>query len=249
MLALPEYSVTTLDRVHCCDALTLLRALPSGFVDCIVTDPPYGLYGGSFISRPDTGGLYQRVNETWDKFVLTSWMIEASRVLKPFGSVLCFGGRQSIYQIAAEGLRLNWRIINDITWYKPDATPNFTGRMMTESTERILWFCPDGEKWTYNRLVAKTMNGGHNLRDVWRFGQTRGDRYHPTQKPLVLMERIVKLFTNPGDIILDPFIGSGTTAVAARNLSRHFIGCDISADYVRIARDRLALPFTLPMFA
>jgi DNA modification methylase len=245
MLALPEWSVTTLDTVHHCDALTLLRALPSGSVDCVVTDPPYGL-GGRVFDFPHK--KYSAVNESWDLSVPLDWMETIQSKLKPGGSVLCFGGRQSIYQIAAQALTLGWRIVNDITWYKPDAPPCFTGRMMTESTERILWFCPSGKNWIYNLDTAKNMNHNINLRDVWAFNVTKDSRYHPTQKPLKLMERIVDLFTNPGDIILDPFIGSGTTAVAARNLGRHFIGCDISREYVDMARKRLAQPFTLPMF-
>jgi site-specific DNA-methyltransferase (adenine-specific) len=130
--------------------------------------------------------------------------------------VVVFGGRLSIYQSAAEGLRLGWRLVNDVTWEKPDPPPNFTGRMMTESTERMLWFCPDGEKWTYNKHVAKAMNKGNNLRDVWRFRVPHGERIHPSQKPLDLMERCVQLFTNPGDLVVDPFAGSGTTLVAAK---------------------------------
>lgn len=175
-------------------------------------------------------------------------MRECKRVLKPGGSVVCFGGRQSIYTFAAEGFRLKWRLVNDITWEKPDAPPNFTGRMMTESTERALWFCPTGKDWTYNLETAKSMNLGINLRDVWRFPIEHTDRVHPAQKPLRLFERCIELFTSQNDIVLDPFMGSGTTAVAARNLNRRWIVGDRSADYCAMAEKRLSQAYTPNMF-
>lgn len=233
------------NQVYCMDALELLGNLEDGSVDAVITDPPYGLGGRIFnVEERD----YVAVNEEWDKDVPIEWMAACSRVLRRGGSVLCFGGRQSIYRLADEGLRLGWRIVNDITWYKPDAMPNMTGRMMTESTERCLWFCPDGTGWTYNLNAAKFMNRQGNLRDVWTFGQTREERFHPTQKPLRLMERMVTLFSCDGDLVLDPFAGSGTTLVAARNLGRDYIGGDLSPEYVELARKRLSLPYTLPMF-
>jgi DNA modification methylase len=129
--------------------------------------------------------------------------------------------------------------VNDVTWFKPNAAPNFTGRMMTESTERALWFCPSGSRWTYNRLWAKAQNNGKGYRDVWTFNAMGHDRYHPTQKPVALIERFIGLISNPGDLVCDPFMGSGTTAVAARNLGRRFIGCDLSREYVMTARRRV----------
>ena len=237
-----------LDTIHNADALELLRALPDGCVNAVITDPPYGLFGAVMITRPDTGGEYNRINEEWDKYAPISWMAECGRILKPGGSVLCFGVRQSIYSFANEGLRLGWRLLNDITWYKPDATPNFTGRLLTESTERILWFCPDGKRWTYNREVAKQLNGGVGLRDVWTFGQTREERINPAQKPLALMERIVKLFTRPGDVVVDPFAGGGTTLQAARINGRHYIGSEIRSEQVNKTRARLGQAYTPDMF-
>ncbi len=230
-----------LDTVYHVDALALLAALPDASVDCVVTDPPYGL-GGRVFDIPHKN--YSAINEVWDTVAPTEWMQLCSRVLKPGGGVICFGVRQSIYKFASEGIRLGWKLVNDVTWIKPDAPPNFTGRMMTESTERALWFCPDGTGWTYNLKDAKSMNGGINLRDVWSFPIERDNRVHPAQKPLALIERCITLFSNPSAVILDPFMGSGTTAVAARNLGRRFIGCDLSADYVAIANRRLAQPYT-----
>lgn len=226
------------------DALALLRSLPDASVDAVITDPPYGLAGRVF-EFPHK--LYSAVNEVWDHHAPIDWMAECQRILRPGGSVACFGGRESIYAFAAEGLRLGWRLINDITWFKSDAAPNFTGRMMTESTERILWFCPDGERWTYDRLFAKQHNNGKNYRDLWEFGTTRGERLHPTQKPLALMNRLVGLITRPGDLVIDPFCGSGTTLLAAKQLGREYIGGDITPDYVTAARTRLNP--SMPLFA
>lgn len=238
-----------LNTIVCADALEFIKSLPDKGVDAVITDPPYGLYGKANVTRPDTGGEHNRINEEWDAEVPLAWMELVQRTLKPGASVIVFGtGLGSIHYVAVEGLRLGWKLINDITWFKHDAAPNFTGRLLTESTESALWFCPNGTGWTYNLDVAKAHNSGINLRNVWKFGQTRGTRYHPTQKPLELMRRCVELFTNPGDLILDPFAGSGTTLVAAQQLGRNFLGCDITESYVAMARERLAKPFTVSMF-
>lgn len=253
MKLLPAFvGAPTENSVYNVDALTLLRALPTGSVDCIITDPPYGL-GGRVFEFPHK--RYTAVNEVWDRYAPTDWMRPSARTLRKGGSVVCFGGRQSIYELAAEGLSLDWRLVNDITWNKPDAPPNFTGRMLTETTERALWFCPAGEGWTYNLDVAKLMNSGTNLRDIWKFYTQRDNRQHPTQKPLELMERCILLFTKPGDLVVDPFSGSGTTGVAALKHGRRFMGCDNGIDtktgrfWAEIANERLTLPYTLPMFA
>lgn len=246
MIIFDELGTPALNTVHNCDALRLLANMPSQSVDAIITDPPYGLAGRVF-DFPHKH--YSAVNEEWDHYAPIDWMSECGRVLKQGGSVVCFGGRRSIYTFAAEGLRLGWKLINDITWIKPDAPPNFTGRMMTETTERALWFCPDGAKWTYNLEYAKECNLGINLRDVWKFKTERDNRLHPTQKPLELMERTIRLLTPPNGLVLDCFAGSGTTLVAANMHGRQYIGCDLSAEYVAIARKRLAQPYTLPMFA
>lgn len=262
MLMLPPFvGAPTVNRVYQVDALTLLRALPPGSVDAVITDPPYGLGNRTFqVSRDFRGkdkrkGDFVAIREEWDKNVPTEWMSECLPCLSPSANVCIFGGKTSIYISATEGLALGWKLLNDVTWIKPDPPPNFTGRMMTESTERMLWFCPDGERWTYNSGEAKAMNGGVNLRDVWRFRAPHGDRIHPSQKPLDLMERCILLFTKPGDLVVDPFAGSGTTGAAAIKHGRRFIGCDSGVDtktgrlWSEIANERIALPFTAPMFA
>ncbi len=242
------------------DALTLLRGLPDASVNAIITDPPYGLGNRTFeVSRDFNGkdrrkGNFVAIEEIWDREIPITWMSECGSFLTPSAGICIFGGKSSIYVTATVGISLGWKLLNDVTWIKPDPPPNFTGRMMTECTERMLWFCPDGTNWTYNKSIARLMNSGNNLRDVWRFRAPHGDRVHPSQKPLDLMERCVLLFTNPGDLVVDLFAGSGTTGVAAIKNGRRFIGADNGTDtrtgrlWADIANERMALPFTMPMF-
>jgi site-specific DNA-methyltransferase (adenine-specific) len=250
MMLLPAITQTrgTLDnllnKIHHADALELLRRLPDASIDLIVTDPPYGLNKSVFVidrsmrGKDHRRGNYTAIRELWDSEAPIEWMQECKRVLCKTGSVICFGGRESIYKFATEALRLKWRIVNDITLVKPDPPPNFTGRMMTESTERALWFSPHGSNWIYNLDIAKVQNG-NNLRDVWNFRPPHDNRVHPAQKPLDTIEFMICLFSNREAVILDPFCGSGTTAIAARKTGRQFICGDLSAEYVEVARKRL----------
>lgn len=249
-MGIEEYA----NRMICTDALTLLRSLPSQSINAVITDPPYGLAKHNPLEiskrkRHGRGGAYKRVNEAWDQSTPLEWMDEINRILKPGGAVIVFNSNIGLIEIGYRGLQLGWRLLLEITWYKPDAPPNFTGRMVTAATEKFYWYCPSGSNWTYNRLYAKRVNNGKNFRDVWQFYAPRKNRVHPTQKPLELMDRIVRLFTNPGDVIVDPFAGSGTTLIAAKNAGRDYIGCDLEESYVSIALDRLASPSELPLFS
>jgi len=240
-----------IDQIYCMDAVALLKSLPDASINGIITDPPYGLaeYEKTIIKRPDKhGGAYKSVDEEWDKDVPLTWMDEAKRVLTPGSNVIIFNGKIGLIKIGYHGLELGWRLMAELTWFKPDAPPNFSGRIVSQSSEKFYWYCPHGSKWTYNRDYAKAVNGGVNFRDIWEFHAPRGrDRLHPTQKPLLLMDRIVQLFTKPGDVILDPFCGSGTTLVAARNAGRHYIGGDLSQDYCAMAQRWLDLPYTVSL--
>lgn len=255
-------SLPQMNTVYHTDALTLLNALERGAVAAaaVITDPPYGLGNRTFTvgrdmkksdghgARPDNN--YVAIKEDWDKEAPVDWMRAAQSSLSEGANVLICGGMESSLLFGGEGLRLGWRLNGDIVWEKNNPPPNFTGRALTISYERILWFCPDGTRWTYNSAAAKAMNNGVNLRDIWRFPIPKAEqRVHPAQKPIDLMERLIRLFTNPDDLVVDPFCGSGTTLVAARNTGRRYIGCDISADYAAMAGKRLALPFTAPLFA
>lgn len=223
-------------RVHCSDALDLMRQIPDASIDLVLTDPPYGLAGRVF-DFPHK--KYSAINELWDYEVPLTWLDECTRILKPSGSVVCFCGRKSTYLIANEALKLGWHLINDITWVKPDAPPCFTGRNLTETTERALWFSPSGKNWFYNLDYAKRFNGGINLRDVWTFNIERDERVHPAQKPIELMELCISLFSPLDGIVLDPFAGSGTTPAACQALNRRWIAGDSSPEYCAVMEKRL----------
>ena len=224
------------NKIWHCQAEELLAALPSDSVDFICVDPPYGFNKNAFVIERKN---YSAIRQEWDNEAPLEWMNACTRILKKTGSVLCFGGRESIYAFANKGLSLGWRIVNDITFVKPDAPPNFTGRMMTESTERAIWFSPSGSHWTYNRQVAKSLNNGVNFRDVWEMITPKQNRLHPAQKPLETIELLIALLSNKDDIVLDCFSGSGTTALAAYKLGRRYIACDSHLPYVELSRQRL----------
>jgi DNA modification methylase len=208
MIALPEWSVTTLDTVHCMDALTLLRALPSGSVDCVVTDPPYGIKKAE-----------------WDEYFPTIWLSEVWRVTNHL--LIACGNPEMFYVAQQVGHVRSMIIMHSRNGMKRGAISFGNWFPVLACGE---WdFQPRPNHISFNVSITETID-------------------HPSPKPIHAMEQIIRYYTNPGDLICDPFIGSGTTAVAARNLGRHFIGCDISREYVDMARKRLAQPFTLPMF-
>jgi DNA modification methylase len=238
MLTLPEWSVTTLDRVHCMSALALLRALPSGSVDVVLTDIPYGeinhvdrlheraKYKNGPIRQLHKGGA-DPVN-----FDLRSILIEIERITRGFIYIFCGTAQTG----AIRDFFTNQYMTRQCIWEKTNPSPLHGQYIWLSSIENCI--CIRKPNSPFNEFCQSA---------VWRFAIER-DQIHPTQKPRLLMEYIILSSSNPGDLILDPFIGSGTTAVAARNLGRHYIGCDISPEYVAIARKRLAQPFTLPMF-
>lgn len=249
---LPEYSVSTLDVVHCMNALDLLRALPSASVDCVVTDPPYGTTACE-----------------WDSIIpIKLFWEQIKRVTKP-GAVIAIFGSQPFTSLMIVN-NLNWFRYEWI-WEKSQGTGYLNAwRNPMKSHENIMIFYdrlkiynPQFERGLPYRATRgaaggvvreKTVGGYLTVSDGLRFPKTvlkfkSETGLHPTQKPEMLIRHLVHTYTNPGDLILDPFIGSGTTAIAARNSDRHFIGCDISPEYVTLSRKRLAMPYTLPMFA
>lgn len=231
------------NRVYHCDALTLLRALPDASVDAIVTDPPYGI-GYS------TGHVRWSTSKFGTDTLDTSWLKDAYRIAKP-DSVLYLCTRWDVAQ--------TWRDAIDAAGYK--------------TKQCIVW---DKGNWSAGDLdyyasqtefVLFAIKGRPALycdsrpSNIWRIArETRAETRlvvnpavnlfdHPTQKPVELMERMILDSTRPGNLIVDPFAGSGTTLLAAANQGRHYVGCDISLDYCDVARARLAQPYTLPMFA
>jgi len=241
------------------DCLDVMSGWPDGCVDHCIVDPPFNIGSGS--GRKSRSGLgwafssHVTMAEEWDAFTKDEffdfnvrWLREVCRVVKPNGNILVFGTYHNIYQLGfILQSALDRRILNSVVWFKPNAQPNITARTLTESTEQIVWAVNNtpakATGWTFNYWDAKAMNGGKQMRNLWQFPVTskreRAEGHHPSQKPLALLERAVLLASKPGDLLLDPFGGAGTLALAARAHGRDWLLIESEAEYARIAERRL----------
>jgi len=238
------------------DCIELMKKLPREEINLILTDPPYNASeGGISLPNNTTGGPYYKVNEEWDKFGVfenyleftKNWTKIADATLKPNGSIMVCCSFHNIGEIIISLKELNYKFLNIITWKKTNPMPNITKRTLTHSTEFVLWFAKS-KGWTFNYEDMKKYNNGKQLRDIWEFSLCQGiERIkgengraaHPTQKPLELFKRLIEVSSNHGDIVLDPFIGTGTTAIASMILDRKWIGIDNSSHYIQIANKRI----------
>lgn len=252
-----------LDSLLLGDCQTLLAQLPPGCVDLVFADPPYNLSGkGMQWEGKAMGGSWYKVNEAWDTLSRDAyttftqrWVSECVRLLKPGGALFisCTHHNLGLLMVTLEGLGL--RCNNVITWYKPNAMPSMTRRAFTHATELVLYFVK-GAGWTFNYEEVKAINPERRsedgqprqMRDMWAIPVCQGRErlhgedkraLHPTQKPEALLERILVAASRPGELVLDPFVGSGTTAVVARRLGRHFIGIEQNPLYWEAAQQRL----------
>ena len=235
------------------DSLKLLRDLPDDSIDCIWTDPPYFLSNGGTTC---VAGKRTAVHKgEWDRSqgvdadheYNQTWLAECLRVLQPAGTIWVSGTLHVYLSVGMAMRQLGFRILNDIVWEKPNPPPNLGCRCFTHSTEVLLWATKakkgSPHRYTFNYQDMKARNGGKQMKNVWRMPapsaleKTFGK--HPTQKPLALIEQCLLASSQPGDLILDPFSGSGSTGVAAIANDRRFIGCEIDADYAKIASGRL----------
>jgi len=238
------------------DCVEIMSKLPPESVNLIITDPPYNASkGGISLPNNTTGGAYFKVNEKWDKFedgdyleFTKNWIKEADRILVNNGSIMVCSSLHNIGEITMALKDLGYKFLNIITWEKANPMPNITKRMLTHSTEFVVWFAKD-KGWIFNYNSMKKYNQGKQLRDVWRFplcqGEERikganGKAAHPTQKPLELFKRLIEMASNEGEIVLDPFVGAGTTSLAAKLLKRRWIGIDNNSEYIKIADKRLS---------
>jgi len=240
------------------DALAALSRIKSSSIDFVFADPPYFLSNDGFTVQ---SGKAVSVNKgDWDnssgfdgdlQFHRT-WIGECLRVLKPDGTIAISGTYHSIFQCGFVLQELGCRIINDITWFKPNGAPALAGRNFTASHETIIWASKSKKaKHTFNYEASKAwdspkdklLNPGKQMRSVWSIPTTpkreKVHGSHPTQKPLELLYRLIALCTREGDLVLDPFCGSGTTGVAALALGRKFVGIDLDKDYLELARRRI----------
>ncbi len=245
-----------LNKNHLGDCLEIMKKLPKGKINLIVTDPPYNASkGGINLPKNTTGGAYYKVNEEWDKFesykdylnFTRDWIKEADKLLTPNGSIMIFGSQHNIGEVIITLKELGYKFINLIIWKKTNPMPSITKRTLTHSTELIIWFAKD-KGWVFNYKNMKKYNDGKQLRDVWEFSLCQGSERikrkdgkaaHPTQKPLELFKRLIEMSSSKGDVILDPFIGSGTTAIACEELDRSWIGIDKCKTYIDLANQRI----------
>ncbi len=248
-----KLSLSEHNKIYCDDALTLMPSWPDGIFDACITDPPYN------IARKSKGltwafSSHITMDSDWDKFAsedyekfMAAWLFQICRLTKLNGNIFIFGSYHNIFLLGAIAQKYNLRIVNNLIWAKPNAQPNITCRMFTESTEQILWLCNNqahkAKNWTFNYDISKNLNDGKQMRNFWLIPTTpkheKAHGKHPAQKPLALMERIVLTATNENDLVLDCFAGSGTTLLACKKNKRNFIGIEKNSDYYEIAKKRL----------
>ncbi len=249
---------SVLDSVLVGDCLTELARLPDHSIDLVFADPPYNLQLAGSLTRPDQS-LVDAVDDAWDQFesfeaydrFTRAWLAECRRVLKPNGTLFVIGSYHNIFRVGTALQDLGFWILNDIVWRKANPMPNFRGRRFTNAHETLIWAARDqnAKKYTFHYEALKAGNEDLQARSDWylplctgaeRLKDEAGDKLHPTQKPESLLARVLLSASNPGDVVLDPFFGTGTTGAVAKKLGRHFIGLEREEAYAEAARARIA---------
>ena len=263
MSALPvadELSVAAspwLDTILKGDCVAALEQLPEKSVDVVFADPPYNLQLDGDLFRPDQSKV-DAVDDHWDQFdsfaaydaFTRAWLLAVRRVLKPSGTIWVIGSYHNIFRVGATMQDLGFWILNDVVWRKTNPMPNFRGRRFQNAHETLIWATRDqkAKNYTFNYDSLKASNDDVQMRSDWLFpictGSERlkddnGDKLHPTQKPEALLARIMLASTKAGDVVLDPFFGSGTTGAVARRLGRHFVGVEREQLYIDAATARI----------
>jgi modification methylase len=251
-----------LDTIIQGDCIAEMARLPDKSVDMIFADPPYNLQLGGDLFRPE-GGRVDAVDDDWDKFeslavyddFTREWLAEAHRILKDDGTIWVIGSYHNIYRVGALLQDEGYWILNDIVWRKSNPMPNFRGTRFTNAHETLIWCAKDEKaRYTFNYRAMKALNDDLQMRSDWvlpicaggeRVKGEDGSKAHPTQKPEALLYRILLACTKPGDVVLDPFFGTGTTGAVARRLGRRWIGIEREPAYLQVARERIAS--TLPL--
>ena len=240
------------------DCVAALEGLPEKSVDAIFADPPYNLQLNGDLHRPDQSKV-DAVDDEWDQFesfaaydaFTRAWLLAARRVLKPDGTVWVIGSYHNIFRVGAAMQDLGFWILNDIVWRKTNPMPNFRGRRFQNAHETLIWASRDDKAkgYTFNYESLKAANDDVQMRSDWLFpictGAERlkddnGDKVHPTQKPEALLARVILSSTRPGDVVLDPFFGTGTTGAVAKRLGRNFVGVEREQAYIDAASERIA---------
>jgi len=246
-----------LNRVLRGDCVEIMRGLPAGSVDLVFADPPYNLQLRGELHRPDNSRV-DAVDEAWDRFgsfgdydrFTRDWLAEARRLLKPDGAIWVIGSYHNIFRVGAALQDLGFWVLNDVIWRKANPMPNFRGKRFTNAHETLIWASrSEAGRYTFNYDALKALNEGVQMRSDWvlplctgheRLKDAQGGKAHPTQKPEALLHRVLVATTRPGDVVLDPFFGTGTTGAVAKMLGRDFIGIEREAAYADAAEARIA---------
>ena len=245
-----------LDSIIAGDCIEVMNSLPEGSVDLIFADPPYNLQLKADLHRPDNSKV-DAVDDEWDQFssfavydsFSQDWLRAARRLLKPNGAIWVIGSYHNIFRVGAAMQDAGFWILNDVVWRKSNPMPNFRGKRFTNAHETMIWASKsEGSKYTFNYEALKSLNEGVQMRSDWvlpictgheRLKDEAGEKAHPTQKPESLLHRVLVGSTNPGDVVLDPFFGTGTTGAVAKMLGRNFIGIEREEAYRKVAKKRL----------
>jgi modification methylase len=245
-----------LDSIVVGDCVEALAGLPEASIDLVFADPPYNLQLANELYRPDNRRV-DAVDDDWDKFAsfeaydafTRAWLAGCRRVLKPTGSLWVIGSYHNIFRVGTALQDLGFWVLNDVIWRKTNPMPNFRGRRFTNAHETLIWASTAPKaRYAFNYEAMKALNDDLQMRSDWLFpicsGAERlkddGRKTHPTQKPEALLHRIILASSQPGEIVLDPFLGSGTTAGVANRLGRRFIGIERDAGYAKAAEARIA---------
>jgi modification methylase len=246
-----------LDQVLVGDCIAWLKHLPPASVHAIFADPPYNLQLKGTLRRPDDS-LVDGVDDEWDRFAdlgaydafTREWLAECRRVLRKDGTIWVMGAYHNVFRLGTALQDQGYWILNDVIWRKSNPMPNFRGRRFTNAHETLVWAARGPEsRYRFNYAAMKALNDDLQMRSDWliplctggeRLRDEAGAKLHPTQKPEALLHRVILACTSPGEVILDPFLGSGTTAAVARRLGRRFIGIERDTGYAEAARARIA---------
>lgn len=254
------HPVLPLDTILCGDCIVALNSLPEKSVDLVFADPPYNLQLQNELIRPNQT-LVDAVNDEWDKFAdfgsydrfTEQWLAASHRVLTDEGSIWVIGSYHNIFRVGRIMMDLGFWVLNDVIWHKTNPMPNFRGTRFTNATETLIWAkkAQEQKRYTFNYHAMKNLNDEKQMPNVWQIPlctgaervKVNGKKAHSTQKPEALLYRVLLASSNVGDVVLDPFFGSGTTGAVAKKLKRHYIGIEREAAYVEIARERIdAIP-------
>ncbi len=251
-----EADALPLDQIIPGDCIAVMNALPAGSIDLIFADPPYNLQLKGELHRPDNSRV-DAVDDAWDQFAsfaaydrfTRDWLAAARRLLKPDGAIWVIGSYHNIFRVGTALQDAGYWLLNDVVWRKSNPMPNFRGKRFTNAHETLIWASrSEDAKYTFNYEALKALNEGVQMRSDWvlpictgheRLKDEAGAKAHPTQKPESLLHRVIVATTNPGDVVLDPFFGTGTTGAVAKMLGRRFIGIEREEAYRKVASARL----------